>query len=104
MKFQEAGVEHAYTIELAGGDATFQRVKWAMRDLSNRISSKKNRLLFRSVLLHSLTTHVRFKGSVNMGVEELFEWQEQLEANHETIMVTVDTDERQTKKQKKATR
>ena len=73
-----------------------------MRDLSKRISSKKNRLLFRSVLLHSLTTHVRFKGSVNMGVEELFEWQEQLEANHETIMVTVDT--RQTKKQKKATR
>ena len=54
------------------------------------------------MLLHSLTTHVRFKGSINIDIDELFEWQEELEADQETIVVTVDTraEERQTKKQK----
>ena len=101
MRFQEVGVEHAYTIDVVGGDATYQRIKWAMQNLSKKLSNKKNKFLFRSVLLHSLTTHVRFKGSITIDIDELFEWQEELEADQE-IVVTVDTraEERQTKKQK----
>ena len=44
MRFQEVGVEHAYTIELASGDATYQRIKWAMQNLSKKLSNKKKQV------------------------------------------------------------
>jgi len=69
----------AYEMERMPGQAMRQKVKEVLRILSKKLTSNKNRNMFRARLADRIASQILLNGGLTISVNEMLDWQEEEE-------------------------